>query len=52
MASGQPTIEGVLLCKTDVTFETHASMNGRILAQTAAVLQKAAVTQPALKARR
>jgi hypothetical protein len=41
--------EGVLLCKTDVTLLTHASMNGRILSQTAAVLQKATVTEPVQK---
>ena len=39
--------EGILLCKTDVTLLTRATMNGRILSQTAAVLQKATVTAPA-----
>jgi len=39
-------LEGIVLCKTDVTLLTRASMNGRILAQTAAVLQKATVTAP------
>ena len=38
--------EGVLLCKTDVTLVTGATMNGRILAQTMVALQKATVTQP------
>ena len=38
--------EGILLCKTGVTLETGATMNGRILAQTAVALQKATVTQP------
>ena len=38
--------EGVLLCKTDVTLETGATMNGRILSQTQVALQKATVTQP------
>ncbi len=39
--------EGVLLCKTDVTLVTGASMNGRLLSQTAVALQKATVVQPA-----
>lgn len=39
--------EGILLCKTDVTLLTRATMNGRVLSQTAAVLQKAIVTKPA-----
>ena len=39
-------MEGILLCKTDVSLLTRASMNGRILSQTAAVLQKATVTEP------
>ena len=38
--------EGILLCKTDVTLLTRATMNGRVLAQTAAILQKATVTAP------
>ena len=40
--------EGVLLCKTDVALLTGATMNGRVLAQTAVNLQMATVTQPAL----
>ncbi len=40
--------EGVLLCKTDVTLLTRATMNGRVLAQTAAVLQMATVVEPPL----
>jgi len=39
-------LEGIVLCKTDVSLLTRATMNGRILAQTAAVLQKATVTEP------
>jgi hypothetical protein len=39
-------MEGILLCKTDVSLLTRATMNGRILSQTAAVLQKATVTEP------
>lgn len=39
-------LEGILLCKTDVSLLTRASMNGRILSQTATVLQKATVTEP------
>jgi hypothetical protein len=40
-------MEGVLLVKTAVTFVTGSSLNGRILAQTACVLQTATITQPA-----
>jgi len=40
--------EGVILCKTDVTLQTGATMNGRVLAQTAVTLQQATVTAPAL----
>ena len=40
--------EGILLCKTDVSLLTRATMNGRILAQTAAVLQMATVIEPSL----
>ncbi|MBF5041876.1 DUF3494 domain-containing protein [Aggregicoccus sp. 17bor-14] len=39
--------EGILLCKTDVTLQTGATMNGRILSQTQVALQQATVTQPA-----
>ena len=39
--------EGIVLCKTDVTLLTGATMNGRLLAQTAVSLQMATVTQPA-----
>jgi hypothetical protein len=38
--------EGILLSKTGVTFQTGASMNGRVLAQTAVVLDANAVTKP------
>jgi hypothetical protein len=38
--------EGVLLTKTTAVLQTGASMNGRILAQTAVTLQEATVTQP------
>ncbi len=38
--------EGILLTKTDVTLQTGATMNGRLLAQTQVALQKATVTQP------
>jgi len=37
-------MEGVLLCKTDVTLITGASLNGRILSQTAVTLQMATIT--------
>ena len=40
--------EGVVLAKTMVAVNTGASVNGRLLAQTAVTLQMNAVTQPAL----
>ncbi len=52
--AGQMTVgagahfEGVVLCKTMVTLDTGATMNGRILAQTEVDLQQASVTVPAL----
>ena len=39
--------EGVVLAKTNVAVQTGASVNGRLLAQTAVTLQKNTVTQPA-----
>ena len=39
--------EGVLLAKTMIAVQTGASVNGRLLAQTAVTLQKNTVTQPA-----
>jgi hypothetical protein len=39
-------LEGILLVKTGVTFITGSSLNGRILAQTACVLQMATITEP------
>ncbi len=39
--------EGVVLAKTMVAVKTGASVNGRLLAQTAVTLQKNSVTQPA-----
>ncbi len=39
--------EGVVLAKTMVAVKTGASVNGRLLAQTAVTLQKNIVTQPA-----
>ncbi len=40
--------EGVVLGKTMVAVNTGASVNGRLLAQTATTLQMNAITQPAL----
>jgi hypothetical protein len=51
--AGQTTInagahfEGIILSKTAINFLTGASMNGRALAQTAVVLEKNTITQPA-----
>ena len=39
--------EGVILAKTMIAVNTGASVNGRLLAQTAVTLQMNAVTQPA-----
>jgi len=39
-------MEGILLVKTDVTFITGSTLNGRVLAQTACVLQKTTITGP------
>jgi hypothetical protein len=39
-------MEGVLLVKTHVVFETLSSLNGRILSQTACTLGMATITQP------
>jgi hypothetical protein len=41
-------MEGVLLVKTHVVFETLSSMSGRILSQTACTLGMATITEPAL----
>jgi hypothetical protein len=38
-------VEGILLVKTGVTFKTSSSLNGRVLAQTACVLQQATITE-------
>ena len=41
-------LEGILLVKTDVLFETKSSLNGRVLAETACNLQMATITEPPL----
>jgi len=38
--------EGVILCKTEITLVTGATMKGRALAQTQVALQAATITQP------
>ena len=38
--------EGVILSKKDITFQTGASINGRVLAQTLVALDKNAITMP------
>ena len=40
-------LEGVVLAKTLIAVNTGASVNGRLLAQTAVTLQQNAITQPA-----
>jgi hypothetical protein len=40
-------LEGILLVKTAVLFETGSSLNGRVLSQTACALQQATIIQPA-----
>jgi hypothetical protein len=39
-------VEGIILSMTGITFQTGASLNGRVLAQTAVVLDGNAITQP------
>jgi hypothetical protein len=39
-------IEGIILCKTAIDMKTGASINGRLLAQTAATLEMNGVTAP------
>ena len=39
--------EGIILCKTLIAVQTHASVDGRLLSQTAVTLQMNRVTQPA-----
>ena len=41
-------LEGIVLCKTDVTFLTDSSLTGRVLAQTACVLQQTTITPPGI----
>ncbi len=38
--------EGIVLCKTEVTLQTGASINGRVLAQSQVALQQATVRSP------
>jgi hypothetical protein len=38
--------EGIILGKTSITFGNHASINGRLLAQTAVTLDATTVTRP------
>ena len=41
-------MEGILLIKTGATFITGSSLEGRVLAQTACVLQSASIVEPPL----
>ncbi|GAC1354572.1 MAG: hypothetical protein NVSMB47_07940 [Polyangiales bacterium] len=38
--------EGVVLCKTMINMQTGASINGRLLAQTAVTIDSSTVTEP------
>ncbi|MBC7458774.1 MAG: DUF3494 domain-containing protein, partial [Bdellovibrionaceae bacterium] len=38
--------EGILLSQTNIVLKTQATMNGRLLAQTAVTLDQNAVVQP------
>ena len=40
-------LQGILLVQTDVTFKESSSLYGRVLAQTACVLDQATITKPA-----
>jgi hypothetical protein len=40
-------MEGILLVKTAVLFETDSSLTGRVLAQTTCDLQSATIVEPA-----
>jgi hypothetical protein len=42
------SFKGIILCQTQVVFQTGAVLNGRALAQTAVTLDANTVTQPAL----
>ena len=42
---------GIILAKTHADFRTSSSLNGRILTQTACNLQKATITEPAVRRR-
>ena len=45
-------MEGILLAKTKVTFDTDSSLNGRILAQTACTLKSATIVSDTSSSRR
>jgi hypothetical protein len=38
--------EGIILCKTLIAVQTHATVNGRLFSQTAVTLQMNKITQP------
>ena len=44
--NGSPHFEGNVLCQTEVSLETGATMNGRVLAQTQIAPKQATVVQP------
>jgi hypothetical protein len=46
MAMAGAHVEGILLVATSVTFVTGSSLNGRIFAHTACILQQARITEP------
>jgi hypothetical protein len=40
-------LEGIVLTKTAATLQTGASVNGRLLAQTAVTIDSSTITEPA-----
>ena len=38
--------QGIILCKTLIAVQTHATVNGRLFSQTAVTLQMNKITQP------
>jgi hypothetical protein len=45
-AGGTTKMAGVILAKTNIAIGTNATVNGRLMAQTAVTLNQATITQP------